>query len=139
MKELTPYKTSSVRSHIMSKIGGKNTKPEILLRKALFANGYRYRLHNKNLPGSPDIVLKKYCAVIFVNGCFWHGHTNCINYRPAKNNVEFWKTKIENTKRRDSLNAEKLRDLNWNAYSFFILINIYSRNGINNWSRIVNF
>lgn len=101
----------------MSKIGGKNTTAEILRRKALFANGFRYRLHNKNLPGSPDIVLKKYCAVIFVNGCFWHGHANCINYRPAKNNIEFWKTKAENTKRRDSLNAEKLRDLNWNVFT----------------------
>ena len=76
------------RSEVMSKIRSKNTKPEILLRKALFAKGYRYRINDKRLPGKPDIVLPKYKTVIFVHGCFWHGHENCKIAHIPKSNIE---------------------------------------------------
>ena len=78
----------------MSSIQGKNTKPEILVRKGLNARGFRFRLHNKKLPGSPDIVLPKYGVVIMVNGCFWHGHKGCRYATKPKTNVEFWEAKI---------------------------------------------
>ena len=78
----------------MSSIQGKNTKPEILVRKGLHARGFRFRLYNKKLPGSPDIVLPKYGVVIMVNGCFWHGHKGCRYATKPKTNVEFWEAKI---------------------------------------------
>ena len=82
------------RSYNMSQIKGKNTKPEEIVRKYLFAQGFRYRKNDKRLPGSPDIVLPKYKTVIFVNGCFWHGHEGCKCFVWPKNNAEFWKKKI---------------------------------------------
>ena len=81
--------TPSQRSHCMSRIRGKNTKPEILVRKGLHARGFRFRLHNKKLPGSPDIVLPKYGVAIMVNGCFWHGHKGCRYATKPKTNVGF--------------------------------------------------
>ena len=80
------------RSDIMSKIRGKNTKPEILVRKFLFSQGFRYRLNVKTLPGKPDIVLPKYKTVIFINGCFWHGH-NCKKGKLPSSNIDFWRKK----------------------------------------------
>ena len=85
----------------MSKIAGKETKPEILVRKYLFSQGFRYRKNVKNLPGKPDIVLPKYKAVIFVNGCFWHGHENCKKSALPTTNTEFWKEKISSNIIRD--------------------------------------
>ncbi|RYZ18801.1 MAG: DNA mismatch endonuclease Vsr, partial [Chitinophagaceae bacterium] len=82
------------RSYNMSKIKGKNTKPEMLVRKFLHANGFRYRLHCKNLPGKPDIVLSKYKTVIFVHGCFWHGHEHCRYYVVPKTRTDWWLNKI---------------------------------------------
>lgn len=98
----------------MSKIPSKNTKPEIVLRKALFAKGYRYRINYKKLPGKPDIVLSKYKTVIFVNGCFWHSHINCKDAHLPKTNTEFWKNKIDQNIERDTKNIQQLSDLGWN-------------------------
>jgi len=85
----------------MSKIRSKNTKPEIKLRKAFHAQGFRYRINYKKLPGSPDIVFPKYMTAIFVHGCFWHGHENCKLSHIPKSNVDFWQKKIQRNKLRD--------------------------------------
>lgn len=100
------------RSDIMSKIGGKNTKPEILVRKFLFSKGFRYRINVKTLPGKPDIVLPKYKTVIFINGCFWHGH-NCKKGKLPSSNIDFWREKISNNKSRDDKNSDLLIKLGW--------------------------
>jgi len=102
----------SVRSRMMSGIRGKNTRPEILVRKALHALGYRYRLHDKMLPGKPDIVLRKYNAVIFIHGCFWHGH-DCHLFKWPKTREDFWKEKIEGNRENDRKIREKLFDKGW--------------------------
>ena len=86
----------------MSKIHSKNTKPEVFLRKALFKAGFRFRKNDKRYIGTPDILLPHYNAVIFINGCFWHGHENCRLFRLPKTNIEFWKNKIEKNKKRDA-------------------------------------
>jgi DNA mismatch endonuclease (patch repair protein) len=105
--------SKEVRSYNMSQIKGKDTKPEILVRKFLFANGFRYKLHDKNLPGRPDIILPKWKTIIFVNGCFWHGHVNCKYFVLPKTNTEFWVNKIESNKKRDTINSSKLRKEKW--------------------------
>ena len=91
----------TTRSYNMSRIRNKDTKPEILVRKFLFANGFRYRLNDKKLPGKPDIVLPKYKTVIFVNGCFWHGHENCKYFKLPATRTEWWKEKIEGNIKND--------------------------------------
>ena len=98
------------RSEIMSKIRGKNTMPELHVRKFLFSKGFRYRLHDKSLPGTPDIVSKKNKLAIQVRGCFWHGH-KCNKGGLPKSNRKFWKTKIKNNKKRDKKNDRKIRSL----------------------------
>lgn len=103
------------RSHIMSKIKGKDTKPEICVRKFLFSKGFRYRKNKTDLPGKPDIVLKKHNAIIMVNGCFWHGHANCAKFKMPKSNVDFWQTKILRNKERDMRNERDLSNLGWNV------------------------
>jgi len=100
------------RSRMMSGIKGKNTKPELTVRKELFRRGFRYRLHGKKLPGKPDLVLPKYKTVILVNGCFWHGH-NCKLFKWPKSNQAFWKEKINGTIERDRRNLEQFANLNW--------------------------
>ena len=107
--------TPSQRSHCMSSIRGKNTKPEILVRKGLHARGFRFRLHNRKLPGSPDIVLPKYGVTILVNGCFWHGHKGCRYATRPKSNVEFWETKIARNKHRDEVTTAHLEALGWHV------------------------
>ena len=102
------------RSLIMSKISGKNTKPEILIRKLLHSQGFRFQLHKKELPGKPDIVFSKYKKVIFVNGCFWHGHKNCSRSKLPTTNKEFWSAKIYGNKKKDKSNYIKLKKLGWN-------------------------
>lgn len=97
----------------MSRIKGKNTKPEELVRKYLFSQGFRYRKNDKRLPGSPDIVLPKYKTVIFVNGCFWHGHEGCKHFVWPKSNEEFWKNKIETNIARDKKKTQVLEELGW--------------------------
>jgi DNA mismatch endonuclease (patch repair protein) len=107
--------SKSKRSEIMSRIRGKDTGPEMVIRKALFANGFRYRLHVKNLPGKPDIVLPKYNAVVIVDGCFWHGHKNCKFFRMPTSRISFWRKKIDANRARDVKNRRKLRRLGWNV------------------------
>lgn len=101
------------RSYNMSQIKGKDTKPEEIVRKFLFSKGFRYRKNDKRLPGTPDIVLPKYRTVIFVNGCFWHGHEGCRYFVVPKTNTEFWLNKINNNKERDRRNHESLIAAGW--------------------------
>jgi DNA mismatch endonuclease, patch repair protein len=101
------------RSYNMSRIKGKNTKPEILVRQFLHKNGFRYRLNYSKLPGKPDIVLPKYKAVIFINGCFWHGHENCKYFVVPKTKTEWWLNKINETKQRDILKKQEIESLGW--------------------------
>jgi DNA mismatch endonuclease, patch repair protein len=100
------------RSRIMSSVGQKNTGPEKLLRRALHERGIRYRLHDRKLPGSPDLVLPKYRAVIFVHGCYWHSH-GCYRSTVPKSRVEFWTQKFEDNRGRDARNVEALRAKQW--------------------------
>ena len=97
----------------MAAIKGKDTMPEMIVRRYLFARGLRFRIHVKKLSGSPDIVLPKYKTVIFVNGCFWHGHDGCPYHRMPKSNVEFWEHKIKHNKARDIANEYVLRNEGW--------------------------
>ncbi|WP_195375188.1 MULTISPECIES: very short patch repair endonuclease [Parabacteroides] len=101
------------RSAVMAKIKGKDTKPEWIVRRYLFSRGYRYRKNVKGLPGTPDIVLRKYGIVIFIHGCFWHGHE--VDGTMPKTNREFWKNKIEGNKLRDERNKEELRKMGWSV------------------------
>lgn len=105
--------TPAQRSYNMSRIRSRNTTPERAVRHALWHNGYRYRLNDKRLPGSPDLVLPKYRAVIFINGCFWHGHRGCTKYVVPKTNEAFWREKIARNIARDELNAQRLDTLAW--------------------------
>ncbi len=99
----------------MSRIKGKNTKPEEIVRKYLFSKGFRYRKNDKRLPGTPDIVLPKYKTVIFVNGCFWHGHQGCKYYVVPKTNTEFWLNKINTNISRDEAKRKQLEEAGWNV------------------------
>ena len=110
---MTDIFSKSKRSRIMSHISGKNTKPEIIIRKIVHSLGYRFRLHKRDLPGKPDIVFLKLKKVIFVNGCFWHGHKNCIRSKLPTTNKNFWKEKIEGNKRKDKSNYIRLKKLGW--------------------------
>lgn len=105
--------TPEQRSYNMSRIHGKNTKPEELVRKYLFSQGFRYRKNDVRLPGKPDIVLPKYKTVIFVNGCFWHAHEGCKYFVWPKNNADFWKKKIESNVARDNRNYQQLVQQGW--------------------------
>ena len=107
--------TPEQRHRCMASIKSRNTKPEVLVRKFLFARGLRFRINVKRLPGTPDIVLKKYRTCIFVNGCFWHGHEGCKYYVMPKTNTEFWKAKIERNRARDLDRRIKLRDMGWHV------------------------
>jgi len=107
--------TPEQRHRCMSSIRGKNTRPEMIVRKYLFGRGFRYRLHNKRLPGKPDIILRKYRTVILVNGCFWHGHEGCRYYRLPTTNTEFWRHKIELNQARDLRERIDLRNLGWHV------------------------
>jgi DNA mismatch endonuclease (patch repair protein) len=107
------HKVSEQRSRNMSAIKSKNTKPEIKVRKVLHSMGYRFRLHSKDLPGSPDIVLPKYKTVIFVHGCFWHRHENCKYASTPKTRQEFWEAKFRENINRDKLNQENLSSKGW--------------------------
>ncbi|WP_290697898.1 very short patch repair endonuclease [Amphritea sp.] len=105
----------SVRSKNMAAIKGKDTKPEIAVRKFLYANGLRYRLHRKDLAGKPDITSFKYKTVVFVNGCYWHRHKGCKFSTMPKSNTEFWVTKFQGTVARDMRNYAVLKDNGWNV------------------------
>ena len=113
---MSDNRTKEQRSYNMSRIRSKNTKPEILVRKFLYANNIRFRLHSKTLPGKPDIVIRKYQIVIFVNGCFWHSHENCKYAKIPNNNKVFWEDKIIANKSRDKQNIELLEKAGWKVY-----------------------
>lgn len=112
---MTDRVDAATRSKIMSRIRGKNTKPEITIRKLLFGMGYRYRLHDNKLPGTPDIVFRGKKKVIFINGCFWHGHQDpqCKHAQLPKTRPEFWLNKISKNSERDIANKKKLSLLGW--------------------------
>jgi DNA mismatch endonuclease (patch repair protein) len=105
--------TKSARSALMAKIKAKNTRPEMIVRKFLFSKGFRYRIHDKRYPGSPDIVLPKYRTAIFIHGCFWHGHEDCRAARLPTTNVEYWQKKIEENNERDRKKIESLEHDGW--------------------------
>jgi len=104
------------RSEIMSKVRATETKPEIKVRKFLFSKGFRFRKNSKSLPGKPDIVLPKFKSVIFVNGCFWHGHKNCNAATIPKSNKDYWKNKITANIARDKRKKSELRKAGWKVY-----------------------
>jgi DNA mismatch endonuclease (patch repair protein) len=110
---MTDVHSKETRSYNMSRIRSKDTKPELLVRKYLFSKGFRYRLHEKKLPGKPDLVLTKYKTVIFVHGCFWHSHQNCKYAVIPKSNLEYWQNKISKNQSRDSVNEDQLAKLGW--------------------------
>ncbi len=110
---MTDTLTPSQRHTVMSHIRGKDTKPELLVRRWLWHHGYRYRLNVKGVPGKPDIVMRKYRTAIFVNGCFWHGHEGCGKFRMPQSNVAFWKSKITRNRERDRKNYQLLQDNGW--------------------------
>ena len=109
MADIVP---AEVRSRMMSNIRGKNTRPELILRKALHATGFRFRLHDRTLPGTPDIILSRYRAVIFVHGCFWHGH-DCHLYRLPATRPDFWREKIARNRAVDTRSEQQLEGAGW--------------------------
>jgi len=108
-----------VRSYNMSRIGSKNTKPELMIRKFLFSKGFRFRIHDKNLPGKPDVVLPKYKTVIFIHGCFWHGHEGCKYFVIPKTRTEWWLEKINGNIENDNKNQAILEAAGWQVISIF--------------------
>ena len=111
--------TKEQRRKCMQSIHSKDTRPEMVVRKFLFSHGYRYRLHVKTLPGHPDIVMRRWRTVILVNGCFWHGHTDCPMFRMPRTNVDFWKAKIERNRLRDMRDRLALRDMGWHVITLW--------------------
>lgn len=105
--------SKETRSYVMSQVKGKDTKPEILVRKYLFSKGLRFRKNDKRYPGTPDIVLPKYRTVVFVNGCFWHFHEGCKYASIPKSNVDFWEKKLFRNRERDKHNQKELESMGW--------------------------
>lgn len=103
------------RRAVMARVRNRNTAPELVVRRLLHAMGYRFRLHRRDLPGSPDIVLPKYRTAIFVHGCFWHGHPGCPRAARPTTNVEFWNRKLDTNLRRDAQVREDLERLGWHV------------------------
>lgn len=112
---MTDVHSKQVRSYNMSMIRSKNTKPEMIVRRYLFSSGFRYRVNVQGIKGKPDIVFTKYRIVIFINGCFWHGHPNCKIFVLPKTNTEWWKNKIETTRKRDEKNQQLLKAEGWHV------------------------
>ena len=113
--KLTPIE----RHNNMAAIHGKDTKPEMVVRKWLWRHGYRYRLNHPRLPGKPDIVMRKYRTCIFVNGCFWHGHEGCRYYTIPKTNTEFWVNKVKRNKERDVKVQHELAAMGWHCITIW--------------------
>lgn len=113
---MTDHLSKQKRSELMSRVRSKNTKPEILVRSRLHKAGYRFRLHDTGLPGSPDIILKRHRAVVFVNGCFWHGH-DCRKASLPKSNQSFWQAKISRNRDRDQEKAGALLKMGWRVFT----------------------
>lgn len=116
---MTDVHDKATRSYNMSKIRSKNTKPELIVRKFLFSKGYRYRLYSKNLPGKPDITLTKHSTIIFIHGCFWHGHEGCRYYVVPKTRTDWWLKKINRNKELDIINKKKLIRMGWKVITIF--------------------
>jgi DNA mismatch endonuclease (patch repair protein) len=116
---MTDVHDKITRSYNMSQIKGKDTKPEMMVRKYIFSKGFRYRLHDKRLPGKPDVVLPKLKIVVFIHGCFWHGHSNCKYFVLPKTQTEWWLKKIERNKQLDSENLLKLKNDGWKVFTIF--------------------
>lgn len=116
---MTDSMTPEQRHHCMSSIHGKDTKPEIIVRKYLWNNGFRYRLNHSRLPGKPDIVLRKYRTCIFVNGCFWHGHEGCNMFNMPRTNTDFWRSKIDRNRKRDIEVQLKLAEMGWHRITIW--------------------
>lgn len=116
---MTDVHDKKTRSYNMSRIRSKGTKPEILVRKYLFSKGFRYRLNVRGLPGTPDIVLPKYKTVIFIHGCFWHGHEDCKYFVLPKTRQEWWLDKIAHNKALDVENLARLKNLGWKVFVIF--------------------
>lgn len=112
---MTDVQTPLQRHNTMSAIRGKNTKPEMIVRRGLWKRGFRYRLNYNRLPGHPDLVLRKYKTCIFINGCFWHGHEGCKYYTVPKTNTEFWVNKVNKNKERDERVKQELNAMGWNC------------------------
>jgi DNA mismatch endonuclease (patch repair protein) len=110
---LTDIFSEEKRSWIMSRVKGYDTKPELLIRSMIFRMGYRFRLHRNDLPGKPDIVLPKHKKIIFVHGCFWHGHKNCARAKRPTTNEEFWNEKLDENIKRDKRYYRESRKLGW--------------------------
>lgn len=119
MYPMSDVLTKEQRHHCMSNVKSKNTKPEIIVRKFLFSQGYRFRVNRNDLPGKPDIVLPKYKTIFFINGCFWHGHANCKYATIPESNREFWLTKIMGNVERDKLTREKLVSMGWRVFDIW--------------------
>ena len=103
----------------MSRIKSRDTKPEMVVRRFLFSRGFRYRLHARELPGKPDIMLPKWRTVIFIHGCFWHGHGGCRYFVVPKTRTDWWLKKIEGNRKRDQENLSKLRQDSWKVLTIF--------------------
>ena len=123
----------ATRSRMMAGIRSKNTKAEVEIRKRLFAMGYRYRIHDKRLPGKPDIVLPRYKAVIFIHGCFWHAH-DCYLLKWPLSRMEFWKKKLNRNREKDIENNEELKKLGWRILTIWECS--YRSCGKKDWSKI---
>lgn len=119
IKTMTDRLTREQRHRTMAAIHGKNTKPEMVVRRYLFSRGFRYRTNYPRLPGHPDIVLRKYRTVIFVNGCFWHGHEGCRYYVQPHTNTAFWKNKIEKNRQRDTVVQKALARMGWHCITIW--------------------
>lgn len=111
--------SKATRSYNMSRIRSANTRPELLVRKFLHAHGYRYKLHDKGLPGKPDIVLPKYRTVIFIHGCFWHGHANCKYYKVPQTRTQWWLNKIYTNKANDAKAVKALKKEGWHIITIW--------------------
>lgn len=116
---MTDVHSPEKRSFNMSRIRGKDTKPEIIVRKFLFSQGLRFRLHDKKLPGKPDIILSKYKTIILIHGCFWHGHEGCKYFVIPKTRTDWWLNKINRNKELDKENSIKLKELGWKIINVF--------------------
>lgn len=110
---MTDTHDKKTRSYNMSQIKAKNTKPEMLVRQFLFAKGLRYKIHDKSLPGKPDLIFPKYKTLIFVHGCFWHGHKNCKYFRMPKSKLDYWEPKISKNIQNDKRNIRILKEMGW--------------------------
>lgn len=111
--------TPETRSYNMSQVRSRNTKPELIVRKYLFSQGFRYRINVKRLPGTPDVVLTKYKTVIFINGCFWHGHDGCRYFVIPQTRTEWWINKINQNKQRDIKNSNILKQSDWHVITIW--------------------